>query len=361
MDFIPQTEPWFDQAEADAVRNYMLSGGWVTEFHQTRAFEERLCNFTGANHCIATTSGTMALVLALLVVGVGPGDEVIVPDLTMIATPNAARLLGAKPVFVDVEPATLNLDIDKVAAVITRHTKAIIHVSLNGRSNDLDRLKILCREQDLYLIEDAAQSLGSYNRDRHLGTIGDIGCFSFSVPKVVTTGQGGAVITNDDQIAIALRKLKDFGRTEGGNDIHDTMGFNFKFTDVQAVIGIEQMKKLPGRLERKKDIWRRYAVALQDVGAVSLIGTDLTQVSPWFIDIYVDARDRLQAFLKERGVGSRPVYPPIHTQAAYDLGYKSFPVTERFSTRGLWLPSASQLTDDQIDHVCEAIGAFYAA
>jgi len=358
---IPQMEPWFDQAEADALRDYMMSGGWVTEFRQTEAFEKALADFTGAKHCIVTNNGTISLSLALLALGVGPGDEVIVPDLTMIATPNSAKLIGATPVFVDIAPETLNIDIEQAIAAIGPKTKAMIHVSFNGRSNDVVRLRDLCHDQGVALIEDSAQSLGSYHAGQHLGTIGDIGSFSFSAPKVISTGQGGALITDDDDLAARLRKLKDFGRLGGGNDIHDDIGFNFKFTDLQAVVGIEQMKKLPWRLERKKEIYRRYADALSGVTGVDLIATDLDVTAPWFIEVFVDDRDGLQAHLKAHNIGARPIYPPIHAQAAYGLNDLSFPVTERASARGLWLPSSAKLSDDDVDRVCAAVISFFGA
>jgi perosamine synthetase len=359
--FIPQMEPSFDAAEADAVRDYMLSGGWVTEFKQTEAFENELAKFTGASDCIATNNGTVSLIIALLAAGVGPGDEVIVPDMTMIATPNAAKILGAVPVMVDVEPETLNISVAEVAAAITPKTKAVMHVSLNGRSNDLDALARLCRDKGICLVEDAAQSLGSYYGNRHLGTIGDIGSFSFSALKVITTGQGGALLTSNPELAGRIRKIKDFGRTSGGNDIHDTIGFNFKFTDIQAVIGLAQMRKLKPRLERKKEMWRRYRKGLEGVRQIDWIETDLKQVSPWFVDIFVDNRDGLQAHLKNRNIGSRPIYPPIHSQKAYGLKHRAFPVTERFAARGLWLPSSITLDDGGIDTVCAAVREFFGA
>lgn len=360
MQPIPQMEPWFDQAEADALRDYMMSGGWVTEFRQTQAFEESLRDFTGTRHCIVTNNGTISLSLALLALGVGPDDEVIVPDLTMIATPNAARLIGARPVFVDIEPATLNIDIDRTVAAIGPQTRAVIHVSFNGRSNDVVRLRELCRQKSVPLIEDSAQSLGSYFDGRHLGTIGDIGSFSFSAPKVISTGQGGALVTDDDDLAARLRKLKDFGRLGGGNDIHDDIGFNFKFTDLQAVVGIEQMKKLPWRLQRKKEIFQRYVEGLEGNAEIDMLATDLEATSPWFIEVFVDDREGLAAHLKERQIGSRPIYPPIHSQQAYGLNDLSFPVTERVAARGLWLPSSAKLTDADIARVCAAVRDFYS-
>ena len=256
-DFIMQMRPLFGEEEKKAVCDYMDEDGFITEFKRTEHFEKMIANYTGSKHCVVVNNGTVSLTLAALSVGIGLGDEVIVPNYTMIATPNSLRLFGAKPVFVDVEFDTLCLDINLVKKAITSKTKAIMLVSANGRypKSGIKKFEDLCRENGLILIEDAAQALGSFYPDgRHIGTAGLVGSFSFSAPKIISTGQGGAIITDDDDIAINLRKLKDFGRSGGGNDIHDSIGYNFKFTELQACIGIEQMKKLPTRVERKKEI-----------------------------------------------------------------------------------------------------------
>jgi len=359
-EFIPQMEPWFDEKEANALRDYVLSGGWGTEFSQSERFEQLLKEFTGSKHCILTTSGTVTLVIALLALGVEENDEIIVPDLTMIATPNSAKLVGATPVFVDIDDKTLNIDITQVEESITPKTKAVIHVSYNGRSNNLFDLKNLCESKGIYLIEDAAQSLGSFHESRHLGTIGDIGSLSFSSPKIISTGQGGALLTNNDDLAVKMKKLKDFGRTFGGHDIHDEIGFNFKFTDFQSVVGIEQMKKLSWRVTRKKEIWQRYYKNLSGINKIQWIDTDLQNVTPWFIDIYIDDPIGLSKHLKKEGIGTRTVYPPIHRQKAYDKAHLSFPNTEYYASRGLWLPSSSKLSDEQIDTICSAVGSFFS-
>ena len=238
-------------------------------------------------------------------------------------------------------------------------TKAVIHVSLNGRCNDLEALKRLCREKNLMLIEDAAQSLGSWQKGSHLGTLADIGIFSFSVPKIISTGQGGALVTNNDDLAHKIRRLKDFGRARGGIDTHDTVGFNFKFTDVQAVIGLEQMKKLPERIGRKKEIYQRYESGLKGLSTVEMIATNLEDTCPWFIDIYVEEPVRLSAVLKSKEIGSRLVYPPIHSQKAYDYSHSVLPVSNRYCQRGLWLPSSFLLSNDDIDRTCDAVRRFF--
>jgi len=359
--FIPQMEPWFGLEEKAEINRYLDEGGWFTEFKRTSQFERELAEYTGAKHCVVVNNGTVSLTLAALAVGLQPGDEVIVPNYTMIATPNSVKMLGCVPVFVDVEPETLCLDAALVEGAITPRTKAVMLVSANGRAPraGIAVFERLCRERGLALIEDAAQSLGSRFPDgRHCGLAGEIGSFSFSAPKVISTGQGGALVTNSDVMAARLRKLKDFGRAGGGNDLHDSVGYNFKFTELQACVGLAQMKKLAWRVERKRDIWRRYQQGLAGIPGVALFAQDLAITTPWFIDTLVTRREELMASLKAGNVGSRPMYPPINRQQAYHVS-GDHPVSERVGREGLWLPSAAQLSDNDIDGICAAIRRFY--
>lgn len=361
MKQIPQMEPWFDEAETQAVTAYMQSGGWIMEFKKTAELEREIASFTNAPHCVMTTNGTISLTLALMALGVKAGDEVIVPDLTMIASPNAVVLAGATPVLVDIEPRTLCVDLAKAKEAITPRTKALMYVAFNGRSGNMEEIVAFCKQHNLFLVEDAAQALGSYWHGTHLGIFGEIGSFSLSVPKIITTGQGGALVTAREDLAQNLRRLKDFGRTAGGIDIHEDWGWNFKFTDLQAVVGLEQMKKLPWRINRKKEIWRRYADGLADIKQIALLPTNLNDTTPWFIDIFVDDPNALHAYVKEKGIGTRRVYPAIHTQKIYADAYagKSFPISEHYAARGLWLPSSSNLSDDEIDYIVNAIKMYY--
>lgn len=356
-----QMRPLFGAEEKRAVCEYMDEDGFITEFKRTEQFEEQIREFTGSRHCIVVNNGTVSLTLAALAVGIEHGDEVIVPNYTMIATPNSVKMIGASPVFVDVEPSTLCLDIEKVRQAITPRTKAIMLVSANGRAPacGIDAFESLASECGLVLIEDAAQSLGSFFSDgRHVGRAGSIGSFSFSAPKIISTGQGGALITDDDEIARRIRRLKDFGRSGGGNDIHATIGYNFKFTELQAAVGIEQMKKLSGRIGRKKEIWKLYKEQLQGVQGVQLFEHDLELTAPWFIDCLTERRDELISFLKARNIGTRVMYPPINQQEAYRLPGQ-FPVAECVGQKGLWLPSAVQLTNDEVVYITNAIREFY--
>ena len=360
--FIMQMRPLFGAEEKKAICDYMDEDGFITEFQRTEQFESMIAEYTGAKHCVVVNNGTISLTLAGLAAGIKANDEVIVPNYTMIATPNSLMMFGAKPVFVDVEPETLCLDIELVRKAITPRTKAIMLVSANGRypSVGVAAFEALADERNLILIEDAAQSLGStYPDGRHIGRAGLIGSFSFSAPKIISTGQGGALITDDDSTAFTLRRLKDFGRSGGGNDIHDSIGYNFKFTELQACIGIEQMKKLPARVERKKEIYRRYQQRLQGIDGIRLFDHDLKCTTPWFVDSLVERREELQAYLKNEGVGTRVMYPPINRQKAYQWE-GDFPVADRVGKNGLWFPSSIQLRDQEIDLICDRVRSFYA-
>lgn len=350
---IQQIEPQFGVEEATAIQEYILSGGWGTEHVFTRKFEEELAKFLGVRYCSVTTSGTTALILALMAVGIQAGDEVICPSLTMMATPNSVRMLGAKPVFVDVNKFGV-LDVEKAIDAITPKTKAIIYVSLNGRASDLHGLLDKCVDLGIPLVEDACQSLGSRHNGQYLGTIGDIGCFSLSPHKIISTGQGGFVVSNDEKLITRFRKLRDFGRLKGGSDIHPEFGINGKFTDFQSIIGLEQLRKLPRRLEEKRRVFSTYVLHLSKF--FNFIKND-NEVVPWFVDIYLPKPEDLKRFLDERKIGSRRMYPPCHRQYCYKDD-SVLPFTSVLSQMGLWLPSSPTLKNDTIGEICEVILRF---
>lgn len=360
--FIPQMEPWLDEKETEAVSSYLKSGGWLTEFKYTRELEKNIAAFTNSSFCSILPNGTLSLTAALLACGLKRGDEVIVPDFTMVASANAVILAGGNVVFADIDSKNLCLDFSEFKKAITPKTKAVILVSINGRSPDnMEEFSSFCREKNIFLIEDAAQSLGSFKNGRHLGTFGDFGSFSFSAPKVITTGQGGALITNNRELIKKINLLRDFGRAEGGSDHYLAMGWNLKFTDLQAIIGLEQMKKISWRLNRKKEIYSLYKKELENIPKISLIPTNLEEVSPWFIDILVkdNKREELISFLKSKNIGSRPFYPALHLEPVYDRINEKYPVSEKIAKEGLWLPSSSKLTDKEITFICNQIKTFF--
>jgi len=361
--FLPQMEPLVTEADAAAVERYVRSGAWLTEFRETRSFEAALRELTGARYCVIAPSGTMALFLALKGLGIGPGDEVVVPDLTMAASATAVVLAGGTPVFADIEPRTWCLDLDAVEPLLSPRTKAVMFVSLNGRSPAaLPAFIERCHGRGVKVVEDAAQSLGSWCGGRHLGTLGACGCLSFSSQKIVTTGQGGAVLTNDEALFKQMNLLRDFGRLEGGSDHYLSIGWNLKFTDLQAVVGVSQMRRIATIIARKRAIFERYRDRLASLDGIDMPATDTAIVTPWFVDVLVDeasAKAPLIEHLRSRGIGSRSMYPALHAEPAFGAA-GSFPVAETISSRGLWLPSSLRLTDQQIDQVSDAIHEFLA-
>ena len=360
IEFINQMEPWFDSEEREALNKYMDEGGWVTEFKKTFEFQDLIKEYTGAKHCFVVNNGTISLTLMAMAAGIKAGDEVLVPNYTMVATPNSLKMFGAEPKFVDVDPKTLCISLDEIKKNMTSKTKAVFLMNANGRYPlDISEIVSFCKDKDLILLEDSAQALGSFYKDgMHQGRKGIAGSFSFSAPKIISTGQGGAIITDDDELAHNISRLKDFGRSGGGNDVHEMIGFNFKFTDIQAVIGIAQMAKLNWRVQRMKDIYLRYSKNLSEVNDVYFFDQDLDNTTPWFIDVKVEEREALMSWLKQNKIGTRVMYPPINKQEAYNLEGEH-KVSNEIGKKGLWLPSSSKLKNEQIDYICKKINEFY--
>ena len=356
VDNIVQHRPEFGKEEAEATYNYMLSDSFITEFKKTEELERMICDYIGTKHCIMTTSGTSAIILALMSLDLNRDDEVIVPNYTMIATVNAVKMLGLKPIIIDVDKETFTLNIEEISKNITEKTKAIIHVSLNNRYKDIDEIKSFCDNKNLFLIEDSAQSLGCKINGKSLGTFGQIGCFSLSTPKIISTGQGGFCVTNSDDLASKMTMIKNFGRKESGKDNFEVFGINLKFTDLQAVIGIEQMKKLDSRVKRLREIYDIYYSELKDVVEIKTPLSD--EWLPWFVDIYVDDREDLMLFLKKHKIGTRPTYGEINKTKMY-FSDQILPNSNYVSSKGLFLPSYIKLTDKDIYFICKIIKLYY--
>lgn len=360
MKRINQMEPWLGEEEKYAVMKYLESGGWLTEYKKTDEFESIFSEYVGSNYSSAVVNGTMSLVLAFLALEIKPGDEIIVPDYTMIASANAIQLAGGTPILVDINQNNLCIDLNKLEEAINQNTKALLFVSINGRCPRMEAILELVDEHGILLIEDASQSLGSFYDKKHLGTFGKLGTFSFSPAKIITTGQGGMVITNDSELYSKIEMIKDYGRPKSGIDYYEILGYNFKFTDLQAVIGLEQMKKLSWRVNRKKEIYKLYVNELEGINKLEFIETDL-HTPVWSVDILVDKKDRsnLIKFLDKSGIGVRPFYPAIHTQPPYIHTRGNFPNSTNISNRGLWLPSSTFLTDEEIKQICHQIKNFF--
>ena len=329
----------------------------------TVEFEQKVAALCGVPYAVAVTSGTAAIFLSLKAAGIGPGDEVIVPDVTFIATGHAVSLTGATLVLADVKADDLTIDPKAVERAITPKTKAIIPVHVSGRAASLDQLLDICKTHNVYLIEDAAEALGSHYKVKPLGSFGFAGCFSFTATKLVTTGQGGVVVMNDEETYYAIRALRDHGRPNRGsgtNDIHDTIGYNFKFTDLQAAVGIAQLETLQSRLDKQKRLYRQYYEGLKDVFEIQLLPFDVHNgESPLWVDAFAEKRDQLLEFLSQNGIETRKFWFPLHQQKPYRADDKLFPVTTDVTKKAFWLPSALSLTPEDISYVCQKIKSFY--
>lgn len=359
---ISQMDSWIGEEEKTAINNHLDSSGWIGESKKTQEFEKMIAEYTGAKYVSVVSNGTVSLFMILSALGIGKDDEVIVPDFTFVASASSVILAGAKPVLVDIDPKNLCLDLEKVKKAITPKTKAIMLVDVNGRCPEMEKFVDFAKENSLFLIEDAAQALGSKYKGKHLGTFGIAGSFSFAITKIITTGQGGAIITDDEELYKKLLKIKNFGRIKPGTDQYVSVGYNFKFTDLQAIIGIEQMKKLVWRVQRKKEMYSLYEKLLKDVKEVEFIETDLEDVSPWFIDPLLpntETKEKLISFLQTKGIETRIFHPAIHTQDPYKIDGENLKAAENISSRGLWLPSSSFLTDEEIIYICQSIKEFF--
>ncbi len=361
---IPVASPSLDGNERAYVLDCLESGWISSQGSYLRKFEAAFAEFLGVEHALAVSNGTVALHLALVALGIGPGDEVIVPDLTFAASASAVIHAGATPVLVDVERTSWTLDLDKAASAIGPRTRAIMPVHLYGQPADMDGVKALADHRGLLVVEDAAEALGSTWRGRRVGSFGDASTFSFFANKIVTTGEGGMVVFADAAKADRGRRLRDHGMDPAKRYWHDEVGFNYRMTNMQAAIGLAQMERIDRFIEGKLRLAERYGKGLAGVSGVILPETRSEVLNTyWAYSILladcpsVEERDRVIARLARLGIGTRPLFYPLHTMPAFRAfaGNRDFPATEYLSARGLSLPSAVNLEDHEIDFVCRSL------
>jgi perosamine synthetase len=364
MTKIPWWTPHMTGGELDLVSG-VLDSNYINDGEVTASFETEIARRLGVKHAVAVTSGTAAITAALHASGVRAGDEVIVPDITFIATANAASILGAKVVLADVEELTLNIDPISVERLVTSRTKAIVPVHVSGRGANMAALLEIAQPRNIAVVEDAAEGFLSKKDGRYLGTTGIAGCFSFSPNKTVTTGQGGVVVTDDHAFYRKLRELKDQGRREpgtGGDDLHYSAGYNFKFTNLHAAVGLAQLAATDERMERMRSIYRIYAQRLSGVPGLRLPGFDIDAGEcPQWTDAVVELRDDFDRHLAARDIHCRRFWFPLHTQAPYRLPAKGFPASARVGPKALWLPSSFLMCDADAHRVCDEIEMFAGA
>jgi perosamine synthetase len=356
---IPLSAPDITEADIEAVVN-VLRTPRLSIGPKMLEFEESIARFVGVPHGIAVSSGTAGLHLCLRALDIGEGDEVILPSFTFIAAGNAILYERARPVFVDIDPVTLNLDPEKLAAKITPKTRAIVGVHTFGYPADLGPILEIARRRDLAVIEDACEALGAQYHGQNAGGIGDFGVFGFYPNKPITTGEGGMVVTRHAHHAETMRALRNQGRRpeDAWND-HRLLGYNYRLSELNCALGIAQMSRLPAILEERERVARMYARALQTIPEVIAppltIGTGRVC---WFVYvIQLEARDAVCDWLNARGIGCGRYFAPLHRQSLF-AQYASdseLPVTDLVSARTLALPFFNHLTEDQVAEVCRSL------
>ncbi|MHB1794191.1 MAG: DegT/DnrJ/EryC1/StrS family aminotransferase [Acidobacteriaceae bacterium] len=363
---IPLSAPDITEAEIEAVVN-VLRTPQLSLGPKLEAFERATADYVGASHAVAVNSGTSGLHLCIRCLGIGEGDEVIVPSFTFIAAANVVRMERAVPVFVDIDPATLNLDPDKVEAAITPRTRAILVVHTFGRPADMARLLAIAKQHNLRVIEDACEAIGAEYRGRKVGPLGDAGVFAFYPNKQITTGEGGMIVTNDAGLAATARALRNQGRGNAGQWLeHTVVGYNYRLSEVPCALGLEQLRRVDSILRRRAEVAGWYDECLR--GNTDLILPELQipdgRIS-WFVYVVRlrepfqrHHRDAIVQTLRKQGIGCGRYFAPIHLQPAYrDLPKPNDPltVTEQAGQRSIALPFFNKISPAEVREVCERL------
>lgn len=364
---VPQVQPWLGLDEYEAIKS-CFTDNWVTEGPKSTEFRSQLLELTGAEYGEFAPNGTLAIYLALLAVGIKPGDEVIVPDFTFIATANAVAMTGAIPVFADVTRTNFQLDVEACESRITSRTKAIMPAHMYGMISNMKAILELADQHGLMVVEDAAQALGVRYEGKHSGTFGKAGCFSFFADKAVTTGEGGFVVTDDPDVGHNLKFLRNQGREDRGSFIHPEIGYNFRMTDIQAAIGLTQLSKLPEAKRRKLQALQWFKDGLANVDEVQfLVQEPGSERIPFRTCILAERAHDLMAYMDENEIQSRTFFYPLHKQPAFQeyvlnsgVSSNEFPNSIYAYEHGICLPAFPELSQDQVDYTVSVITDFYA-
>ena len=356
----PVMEPDIGEQEVSNVLECVTSGWVSSQGRFIGQFEQAFCDYLGGGHAVAVSNGTAALQLGMAAMGIGKGDEVIVPNFTFGASINAIISIGATPVIADVEAETWTIDLDELRKLITKNTKAIMPVHVYGQPVRIDEIEEIAQTNKLQVIEDCAESLGATYKNRRVGLDGDCTCFSFFANKIITTGEGGMAVFRDPLVADRARILRDHGMRPGKRYWHDYAGFNFRMTNMQAAIGVAQLERIEKFRTVRKSIFQTYNRLLH--GCHDLLPppqNDWSENSNWLYTLILDgfgeeARDRLITQLGYRGVDARPGFYPLHQMEPYqEFGSGIFPVSSYLAANAISLPSSPGLTNEELNHIAE--------
>lgn len=337
----------------EAILNERVSMGQVTQ-----DLEVCISQALAVPYCVITPSGSVALFISLKALGIGVGDEVVLPNRGWVAAAHAVLLTGARVVLADVRSDIPIIDIEDVKRKITPKTKAVIPLHLNGRSADMRALLNLAQERGIAVVEDACQAFLSKNKDGFIGTQGEIGCFSLGMAKLVATGQGGFVVTRNKGLFRQLQLIRNHGVKDNFTDAWYQWGFNFKFTDIQAAMGIAQLAKAPGRIRHLNAIYTAYDRALMGMKGIRMIPVNVAGGEvPLYVEVLVDRRDELIRYLNDRGIQARPATPDLDP-TPYLANQGGFPNSRRFSAKGMYLPGGPEQPLENIDYVIKVLKDF---
>lgn len=358
---IPVSEPSITQKEIDYVLNAVKSG-WVSSLGEyITKFEQEFAKYIGVKYALTTSNGTVALHLALVSLGIGQGDEVLVPDLTFIATANAVSYTGATPVFVDVDPETWCIDPDDAAKKVTSKTKAIIPVHLYGHPADMDAINQIAQEYGLYVIEDAAEAHGAEYKGKKVGSLGTCGIFSFYGNKIITTGEGGMITTNDGKLYEKAKHLRDHAMSKEKRYWHTEIGYNYRMTNIQAALGLAQLERIKEHIDKKRAVFSWYKEFLNDIKGIILNPEKEWAKSVfWMVCLVLDkdygiSRDELMLKLKEKGIDTRPFFYPISQMPMYNHNKSKNSVAYSVAYKGINLPSGVSLNKKDVKWIAEMI------
>ncbi len=356
------TNPVINTTDTLKFIKVCLNKNFPNENVLTKKLENNLKKLLRVRHVILTTSGTSAIYLALKANNIGRGDEVIIPNITFPATANAVHMTGAKVVLADVSQENLLLDVDLIKTKFSKKTKAIIPVHISGRGNNIINLKKFADKKKVTIIEDAAEALGSKYKNKSLGTFGACGCFSLAPNKIITTGQGGIVVTNDKKLYKKIILLRDQGRyrDKKNESRYIYKGFNFKFTDLQSGLGLSQIKNFKKRKEKLLNIFKFYKKNLIKSKNFKIIDFDIKNGElPLWTDVYCTRAKSLYNYLKRKGIFCRFFWEPINTLKPYKKSFKNLQTSKKLKNNLMWLPSGQDLNKNELKFICSSINQFF--